>query len=153
MQFTEEQQAHINKLVGDARVKAREKAEADATAQAAKDKATADQAALVAQQEWKKLAEQHKARVDELEPLTKQVEGYEELVRGLLKDAVEKLGERAKTAIDGLPKSMTAIEKLNWLHKNEELFQADGPTGIGTPGKLSKPPGKKKNEPRRVTSL
>ena len=129
--FTQEE---LNKLVGDARVKAREKAEADAKAQAAKDKDEADQAALVAQQQWKTLAEQHGARVKELEPLVKQVEGYEELVKGLLKDAVEALGDSAKTAVNGLPKSMTALEKLTWLHQNPGLFQVSGrPSRVGTP--------------------
>lgn len=150
--FTDDQQKLVDKLVGEARVKAREKAETDAAAKSAKERADAEQAALVAQQEWKKLAEQHKTRVDELEPLVKQVEGYEELVKGMLKDTIETLGEKAKNAVAGLPKSMTAIEKLNWLHKNEALFQETG-GGVGTPGKLTRPPTKTKVEPRRVTSL
>ena len=150
--FTDDQQKYVDKLIGDARVKAREKAQADALAQATKDKETANQAAMVAKQEWQALAEQHKTRVDELEPLVKQVEGYEELVKGMLKDTIETLGEKAKNAVAGLPKSMTAIEKLNWLHKNEALFQETG-GGVGTPGKLTRPPTKTKVEPRRVTSL
>lgn len=149
--FTDDQQKYVDKLIGDARVKAREKAESDGKAQAAKDKAAADQTALAAQQQWETLAKQHEGRVRELEPLVKQVEGYEELIKGLLKDAVEVLGDAAKTAVNGLP-GMTAIEKLDWLHKNEGLFQvASG--GVGTPGRPPKAQTNVKAEPRRVQSL
>ena len=152
VQFSPEQQALVDKLVGDARIKAREKAQTDAMAQAAKDKDAAEQASLAAKQQWQALAEQHKARVDELEPLVKQIEGYEELVTGLLEDTIEELGDAAKTAIDGLPTGMTAIDKLNWLHKNEGLFQPTG-GGVGTPGRLTKPLANVKDEPRRIVSL
>ena len=152
IQFSPEQQALVDKLVGDARIKAREKAQTDAMAQAAKDKDAAEQASLAAKQQWQALAEQHKARVDELEPLVKQIEGYEELVTGLLEDTIEELGDAAKTAIDGLPTGMTAIDKLNWLHKNEGLFQPTG-GGVGTPGRLTKPLANVKDEPRRIVSL
>jgi len=150
--FTDDQQKYVDKLIGDARIKAREKAQTDAMAQAAKDKDAAEQASLAAKQQWQALAEQHKARVDELEPLVKQIEGYEELVTGLLEDTIEELGDAAKTAIDGLPTGMTAIDKLNWLHKNEGLFQPTG-GGVGTPGRLTKPLANVKDEPRRIVSL
>jgi len=150
VKFSPEQQAFVDKLVGDARVKAREKADADNMARAAKDKEVADQAALVAQQQWKTLAEQREVRVKTLEPLEKQVEAYDELIKGMLKDAVEGLGDAAKTAVDGLPKSMTAIEKLNWLGKNQGLFQAAGASsGVGTPGR----PGRTATDQKKPTEL
>jgi len=147
--FTQEE---LNKLAGTVRDEGRKKGYADAKAEAAKDKEAAEQAALEAQQQWKTLAEQRGARVTELEPLVKQVEGYEELIKGLLKDAVEALGDAAKTAVNGLPKSMTAIEKLDWLHKNEGLFQPTG-GGVGTPNRQTKSPVNVKSEPRRVQRL
>ena len=79
--LNEEQQAHVDKLIGEARTKAREQAKADSTTRIAKDKEVADQAALVANNEWKTLAEKHQARATELEPLLKQVEAYEEMTK------------------------------------------------------------------------
>ena len=152
VQFTSEQQAFIDALVGKTRIEAREKAQTAATAQVAKEKADAEQAALVAQQQWQTLAEQHSARVKELEPLVKQVEGYEELVKGMLKSAVEQHGDAAKTAVNALPKSMTATEKLNWLNANQGLFQSTG-GGLGTPARPAKASTNAKAEPRRVTGL
>lgn len=135
--FTEEQQKLIDKLVGDARVKARAKAKTDHAAQAAKDKETADQAALVAQKEWQKLAETHEARVKELEPFEARAKEYEEMTKDMLKKRVKALGDSAKTAVSGLPKGMTASEKLAWLNKNESLFEKPG-DGVGTPAAKKK---------------
>jgi len=135
--FTKEQQAHIDKIIGDARVKAREKAKADHDAQTSKDKDAAEQAALVAKQQWQKLAEKHEARVKELEPLEAKAKAYEELIEGMLKDTIEKMGEGAKKAVEALPASMSAVEKLDWLNKNEELFQVKG-DGVGTPKPAAK---------------
>jgi hypothetical protein len=145
--FTPEQQALVDKKIGLARIKARETARIDFETKAAKDKEAADQAALVAQQEWQTLAETRGARVTELEPLEKRIEDYEKMVKGLLKDAIEGLGDTAKSAVDALPESMTAIEKLNWLGKNQELFQASGgPVGTPKRPKTSKKPNTKPEE-------
>ena len=146
-------QDEVNKLVGDARVKARAKAESDASDKAAKDRETAEQAALVAKQEWQTLADQRKERISELEPLEAQVKAYEDLVAGMLKDQVKEHGEAAQKAVGALPESMTAIEKLAWLNKNIDLFKATTGGGVGTPSIPTRSRTSEKDEPRRVTSL
>lgn len=150
--FTPEQQALVDTLVGEARVKARSKAEADLAEQANKDKKAAEQATLAAEQKWKELAEISQARAAELEPLIAKVEEYEKLIEGMLKSTVKEKGEAAKRAVDALPASMTALEKLDWLTKNAELFQGSG-GGVGTPGRPARSRTPAKAEPRRVTSL
>lgn len=136
--FDEMQQALVDKLVGDARVKARERAKAEHGVQFAKAKEEAEQTKLAAEAKWKELAELHQARVKELEPFEAQAIAYGELVAGMLKDRIKELGDAAKKAVGALPEAMTAIEKLSWLNANEGLFQATG-GGVGTPGLKKKP--------------
>jgi len=133
IEFTEEQQALVDKLIGDARVKAREKAQADQSTTLAKEKDTAEKAALAASQKWQELAEMHQARVAELEPFEAQAKAYGELIAGMLKDRLKELGSEATKAVGSLPDAMTMIEKLAWLNQNAGLFQAAG-DGVGTPG-------------------
>lgn len=135
--FTPEQQVLVDKLVGDARVKAREKTTTELAAQATKEKETTDRAALVAEQKWQTLAEQSQARVLELEANEPKVKAYEALIDGMLKDALKVAGDATKKAVESLPASMTAVEKLDWLNKNKELFQA-GSDGVGTPRRPDK---------------
>jgi hypothetical protein len=129
--FTDEQQKQVDKLVGDARVKAREKAQADNVAQTAKDKVAAEQAALITEKKWQDLYEASDARVKVLEPLEAQVKAFEEAAKETLKGVIKDLGDTAKTAVATLPKSMTATEKLTWLSKNKGPFQAKS-AGVGT---------------------
>ena len=131
MEFTKEQQELVNKLVGEARVKAGELAKTQHEAAQVKAKEDSEKAALAANQEWQALAKKHEARATELEPLQAQVETYQKLVGKMLRDKVKDLGDAAKKAIDGLPEGMSALEKLGWLTKNEGLFQAGD--GVGTP--------------------
>jgi len=133
--FNDEQQALVDKLVGEARVKAREKAQVDFAAQAAKDKDATSQAALVAEKKWQELAEKHEARVKELEPLVAKSAAFDELVAEMLKDRTKALGDAAKKAIAALPEGLTDLDKLNWLNENESLFEAARGDGIGTPGR------------------
>ena len=151
--FTAAQQKLVDELVGKARIKARELAKADIEAQQTKAKADAAQADLVAKQEWRKLLAVSQARVKELEPLEAQIRAYEELIEGMLKDTLETLGEAAKKAIGALPKSMAAIEKLNWLHQNEGLFQATGGGGIGSPKRSVKKEPTTKVKPGEISSF
>lgn len=140
--LTDEQQAFVDDLVGKARTKAREKAQADATAQVAKDREAAEQAALVTNKQWQELAQKHEARVKELEPFEASAKEYTKLVEGMLEDRIEALGEAAEKAVKALPGSMTATDKLAWLKENEELFQVAG-DGVGTPGRPKLKPGKR----------
>lgn len=130
--FTDEQQEYVDKLVGDARVKARTKAETEQAAKVTKEQDTASKTALAAEKKWKELAAVHEARVKALEPLEAQAKAYETLLDGMLKDRVKALGDAAKQAIAALPTAMTSVEKLEWLNKNEALFQTTG-DGVGTP--------------------
>lgn len=148
--FTPEQQAQVDKLVGDARVKARQLAQADHEAQAVKDKATTDAAALVAQNKWQELAEQGQARIKELEPLEARVKEFEVAAEETLKSTIKELGEAAKMAVDTLPESMTATEKLAWLRKNQKAYHAKG-DGVGTSKPAPKKTSTKKVEPGSIS--
>ncbi len=143
IEFSDEQQAFVDDLVGKARTKARDKAQADATAQTTKDREAAEQAALVAEKKWQELAGKHEARVKELEPFEASAKEYERLVEGMLEDKIKALGEAAEKAVKALPGSTTATDKLAWLSANEELFQGAG-DGVGTPGRPKLKPGKTK---------
>lgn len=136
------EQALVDKLVGEARVKAREKAEAEFAAKATKEKEAAVEAALVAEKKWQELAGKHEARVKELEPYEAKAKAFDEWAEGTLKDKVKTLGEAAQKAVKALPESMSAIDKLNWLNQNEELFQEAG-DGVGTPKRPKLKPGGK----------
>ena len=140
--FTDEQQAFVDDLVGKARTKARDKAQADATAQTTKDREAAEQAALVAEKKWQELATKHEARVKQLEPFEASAKKYDELILDMLKKKIEAFGEAAKKAVEALPKSMLVVDRLAWLDANEELFQVAG-DGVGTPGRSKAKPGKK----------
>jgi len=145
IEFSEEQQLLVDKLVGEARTKARDKAQADATAQTTKDREAAEQAALVAEKKWQQLAEKHEARVKELEPFEASAKEYDKLIEKMLEGRTKTLGKAAEKAVEALPDSMKASEKLAWLDKNAELFQVAG-GGVGTPGRTRTKPGKKKKD-------
>jgi len=149
--FTEEQQNLVDRLVGEARTKARDQAQAQAAASNQAAREEAERAALEAAANWEQLAKKESARVRELEPLQQQVAAYQEVMDKLLADRVKALGTAAETAVKALPDSMTALEKMAWLSANGTLFQAAGDGG-GTPRRPEKPAtdqdGKKKFKPR-----
>jgi len=132
IEFTDEQQAWVNKLVGDARTKARSKAKSDLAEKTAKEKTDAEVKSLAAEKKWQELAERHEAKVGELEQFEIQAKAYSELIAGMLNDKIKALGEGAKKAITALPETLGDLEKLNWLNANESLFTT-GPAGVGTP--------------------
>ena len=94
---------------------------------------------LVEDKRWEDLAAQHSTKVDtltaELEPLKARITAYEALVADMLEGALETLGEPAVKAVEAMPGEPSDLEKLVWLHQNEELFgQGDPKTGaVGTP--------------------
>lgn len=135
--FSAEQQAFIDKLVGNARIKAREGAKKEHETALARAKEADAEAALVAEKKWRELAEKYEARVKGLEPLEAQAKAYEELIEGMLKDRIKELGDAAKKVVGGLPESMVAVEKLKWLNDNADLFSEPG-DGVGTPGRTKK---------------
>lgn len=82
----------------------------------------AEEAQLADRQEWQELANKRQARIAELEPLESSVQSYRDTMTEMLDARVAELGERAKTAIDGLPEGMDALAKLRWLNSNATLF-------------------------------
>ena len=138
--FTAEQQEFIDKLVGNARVKSREKATLDAKAAQDKVANEAEQSKLEADKNWERLVEMHTGRIAELEPYETEAKAYRELVESMLKNKVKAFGDAAKTAVAALPKSLTALERLNWLNQNEALFGTEGITKVGTPAARKKSP-------------
>lgn len=137
--FSEEQQKFVDKLIGKARISAREKATTDSAAAQEQTRLAAEQTKLEADKNWEKLVEMHVGRISELEPLEVQVKVYAELIDGLLKDRIKVLGDAAKKAVEALPENLTAIERLNWLNANESLFTTEGPAPrVGTPAKKVK---------------
>lgn len=140
--FTEEQQIKVDSLIGEARTKARGKAEAEFQTKQIKANEEAERAKLVASE----ATATQKARITELESFESQVSVYRELVSGILKQKVEALGDAAKKAVGALPKTMGAVEKLNWLNENEALFSDSPRQVIGTPTRSSK------SEPKRTHS-
>lgn len=133
MEFTVEQQAELDRLIGEARVKARDLAKAEFTTAQTKAQADADRAALEAKNEWQTIAAEQKSRITSLEAAEAKVKTYETLVDGMLADRIKALGDAAKTAVSALPESLTPIEKLTWLNKNVGLFSATSSDGVGTP--------------------
>lgn len=116
--FTEEQQAVVNKLVGDARTKEREKAKADLQQEADKEKKRLEEEALEKNKEWERLAA---TRAQELETVTKE---RDELFP--LKDTVAKykgvLDKMVAEAKKSVPKhllplldKMDPVEALDYL--------------------------------------
>lgn len=152
--FSEEQQKFIDKRIGQARIKAREKAQVDYKAQAETAQTDAERARLETENKWKELAEMHEGRVQELEPYELEAKAYRELIANMLKDRIKELGDAAKKAVAALPDSLTDLDKLNWLNKSQALFETEGVTRVGTPAsKQGKPQKSKRVEGRRRAHL
>lgn len=145
--FDEAQQALVNRLIGEARVKAREQAVKDQEAKTLKEKEEAERARLGKEQEYQTLSEQQAAKLLELEPLGEQVKAYQAVVEESLKDLLKELGDEAKKAVDGLPEGMDILAKFQWLSKNRGLFVKETTTG-GTPSRKAS---KKPTEPTKQT--
>lgn len=144
----EAQEASILKRVAEAVTTAKEEAKTEFEAEAAKAVTKAEEdavtAKLVEEKKWEDLATQHSTKVEtliaELEPLKAKVTAYEALVADMLDSALETLGDAAVKAVEALPGEPAALEKLVWLHQNEELFgQDDSKTGaVGSPSRRAK---------------
>ena len=130
--FTDEQQKFVDKLVGNARVKSRERATQDAQAAQSKVANEAEQSKLEADKNWERLVEMHTGRIAELEPYEAEAKAYRELIGSMLKDKVKALGETAKKAVAALPESLTALDRLTWLNQNEALFNTESVSGVAT---------------------
>lgn len=151
MEFTDEQQAYIDKLVGQARQEGRKSGSEKAKQELAEKERKELEASLEESQEWKRLAKERADKIAELEPLSEKLEAYQGVVEGLLKSKVEELD--AEKVVKALPEQMTDLEKLNWLTENAELFGG----GASDPGTPRRPPRKQGGSPtperRRRVSL
>jgi len=129
--FSDEQQQHIDKLIGERLTRAKGKWETDL--EAAKTKATkdAETARLAEQEQYKELAGKYQARIGELEPLEGRMQAYVEAVDTLLAAKLKELGQPAQTAVDNLPGDPDALGKLHWLNANDALFAKTSPPDIG----------------------
>lgn len=155
IELSPEVQKFVDKLVGNARVKARELAKAEFEKAAGDATADAERKELAASAEFEKLAQMHASRVTELEPFEAEAKAYRELIAGLLKDRIKVLGKAAETAVKALPTGMSDLEKLTWLDAMaEEWFEAEGSAGrVGTPARKKKAqPAEKKEVPGRRES-
>ena len=130
VEFTAEQQAHIAGIIGDRLARARTSWEVAAAAAKTKAESEAEQKKLTEQAEWQKLAEKHQARVAELEPLEAETKAYAEVIQGMLEAKLKVLGDKAQTAVDGLPGELGALAKLQWLTANEALFATKPPPDV-----------------------
>jgi hypothetical protein len=127
--FTNEQQELVNRLVGEARVKAREKAVEDYKIEAEKLAKDAEHEKLIEEEKFKELAETFEAKVRELEPFKAQAERFDSVIEVMLEKRFKELGEAAKKAVEMLD---NPLAKLEWLEANASLFTAKNDS-IGTP--------------------
>jgi len=83
--------------------------------QSAEQKAAADKR-LAEQNEWKTLAEQHAARIAELEPLAQAAKSAQEALAATVQARIERLPEDVR---DMVPDFEDARKTLAWLDANE----------------------------------
>lgn len=155
VEFTEEQQAYVNKLIGDARKEGRDRAAREAEEARKTSEDEAEQKRLEEQKEFEKLANDRKAKLDALEAQVKTLAGQNEKYVSAIK---AKLDAERK----GLPEHITALldrldpaDQLEWLAANGEAAKkpTGGSTTPGTPTRPRKPseppdPGKMEKQDR-----
>ena len=120
-QFTEEQQAEINRIVGDTRKEERKKAKADFDAEVAKAKKDAEDKQLEEKQEYKTLAEKRQAELEtlkkeneELVQAKEQGDKYKAALEKNLKAQTEKLPKHIKSLLA----KMDVLEQMEYLTEN-----------------------------------
>lgn len=129
MEYSEEQQEHLNKLVAEARREGRE------------------QGIKKAENQLKELKEQLEAAESRKKALKESQEAKEDILNSILESRAAELGKAAKTAVEALPEKLTVMEKLEWLNENSEFFKKIP----GTP--KPEPPRSTPNEKRRKVTL
>jgi DNA repair exonuclease SbcCD ATPase subunit len=134
VEFSEEQQALVDKLVGQARMKARDQAKEEFEAEMERLKNQKLQQDLEESQEWERLAKERQSEIEKLSSAAERVEAYEDVIGALLKDKLTALGDKAKRLVDALPGGLTDYDKLKWLTDNAELFEEAGVPGTPMKG-------------------
>lgn len=143
VEFSEEQQAYINKLVGDARKEGRDKAarEAEDARRTAEDEA--EQKRLEEQKEFEKLANDRKAKLDALEAQVKTLAEQNEKYISAIKAKLETERKGLPDHITALLDKLDPVDQLEWLAGNAEA--AKKPSGAQSPGTPTRP--RKPSEP------
>lgn len=108
-------QDYIKRLRDEAN-KANKALEAEATA-----KKKAEEARLIAQGEFQKLAEKHAARVQELEPLQGRFETLSTLITGQIEAQIKDWPAEVKTFDPGVDASVE--QRLAWVEKSKPLIE------------------------------
>ena len=109
MDFNDEQQAEVNRLVGLARSEGRQKGKEEAA------------------KELQGQIEQLTAKAAEADTLKGQLESYQGILEGTLAKSLEGLDPKAKAAVEAL--SLDPVAKLEWLKEHGEVFSRP----VGTP--------------------
>ena len=135
--FTAEQQAHIDKLLGERLQRARDKWEADNKAASDKAAEEAEKQRLTEQQKYKELAEKADTRVKELEPLVDKVKRQDEALGKILEQQRKGLPEHIIALLD---KVGDPLEQLAWLAENASKAKPKIPDIDGGRGSTDTPP-------------
>lgn len=105
VKFTSEQQAHIDKLIGERLTREREKVEADLKAKGEADAKAAEAQKLKDEQKWEELAKTQEAKAAEAESklaaATAQLEKANKVLEGLVEARKKELPEAMLKALDG----------------------------------------------------
>lgn len=86
----------------------------------------AERERLKQQEEWQKLAEQHEARVAELEPLAERVTRYEGVITALLEKQREGVPEFVQPLLDKLDPA----DQLEYIAANQEKWGKPAPPNV-----------------------
>lgn len=109
MDFNDEQQAELNRLVGLARSEGRQKGKEEAT------------------KELQGKIEELTGKAAEADTLKGQLESYQKALEGTLAKSLESLDPKARAAVEAL--SLDPVAKLEWLKEHGEVFSRP----VGTP--------------------
>lgn len=134
MEFTDEQQEYINKLVGDARAEGRKKGAEKVRAEM-EDKLDALQSSVA----------QSEDLADKLSAVEEKLGLHREALDTFLKARLSKLSDPVKKAVEALP--LDTLGKLNWLAEHEEVFVSE--KSPGTP----RDPGPQVRSPKDVPTI
>lgn len=121
VQWTEEQQAEINRIMGETRKEERKKAKADFDADVVKAKKEAEEKELQEKQEFKTLAEKRQADIDilkkenaDLMTAKEQGDKYKAALEKSLQAQTEKLPKHIKALLS----KMDVLEQMDYLTEN-----------------------------------
>jgi hypothetical protein len=125
--FNAEQQALVDKLVGEARVKEREKAKADLEAETSKARKKAEQDALKEKEDFKTLAEQREAEISELRKQLEELTPFKEnsaKFEKALKDQLEAVKKSLPKHILPLIEKLDPIEAMQYIEEHRKELGA-----------------------------